>query len=73
MVLGNSKFEDPVSVALIKCILCEEEGGLCEFSRQKFAFGLYENQLHIFGGTRQGEVLNDINIIDIGKGQIHYH
>jgi hypothetical protein len=55
------------SVSLNDCILCNEEGGICDFSRQLFSFGLYENELHIFGGQREGEVLQDMIVLNLGN------
>ncbi len=53
-------------VTLNECMLCNEEGGICDFSRQLFSYGTYENELHVFGGIREGEVLQDLIVINMG-------
>ncbi len=53
------------AVELNECVICNEEGGICDFSRQQFSYGLYQNHLHVFGGKREGEVLQDLIVINI--------
>eukprot|EP00002_Diphylleia_rotans_P030967 TRINITY_DN640_c0_g1_i7.p1 TRINITY_DN640_c0_g1~~TRINITY_DN640_c0_g1_i7.p1 ORF type:complete len:2512 (+),score=542.25 TRINITY_DN640_c0_g1_i7:107-7642(+) len=50
---------------LDKCVACVDEGGVCEFGRQLFASAVIGNEMHVYGGVRQAEVLADILVIDL--------
>jgi hypothetical protein len=51
------------------CIECLDEGRNCTYGRQNFAFSSNEKEVHIFGGLRMRDPLEDIIIIDIGRDE----
>eukprot|EP00002_Diphylleia_rotans_P016595 TRINITY_DN322_c0_g1_i1.p1 TRINITY_DN322_c0_g1~~TRINITY_DN322_c0_g1_i1.p1 ORF type:complete len:2502 (+),score=409.05 TRINITY_DN322_c0_g1_i1:87-7592(+) len=53
---------------LLECLPCLDEGGLCRFSRQRFAHHLIGQELHVYGGIREGQVLHDVFILNIVTG-----
>ncbi len=58
------------TVELDKCIICDQDKGLCNFSRQRMVSGIIGNKLHVYGGSLNGQVLADILVIELGKYDI---
>eukprot|EP00002_Diphylleia_rotans_P039547 TRINITY_DN9193_c0_g2_i1.p1 TRINITY_DN9193_c0_g2~~TRINITY_DN9193_c0_g2_i1.p1 ORF type:complete len:2481 (-),score=465.82 TRINITY_DN9193_c0_g2_i1:92-7534(-) len=47
------------------CLECDAEDKKCSFQRKSFAYGLIGSHIHVYGGSRDGEILADMVVLDI--------
>eukprot|EP00002_Diphylleia_rotans_P016600 TRINITY_DN322_c0_g2_i1.p1 TRINITY_DN322_c0_g2~~TRINITY_DN322_c0_g2_i1.p1 ORF type:complete len:2542 (+),score=316.64 TRINITY_DN322_c0_g2_i1:99-7724(+) len=57
-------------IALHHCTKCDEEKGICSFSRQFPAIGFFQNELHIYGGITQTRVWQDVLVYSLDNYEI---
>eukprot|EP00002_Diphylleia_rotans_P035707 TRINITY_DN781_c0_g1_i10.p1 TRINITY_DN781_c0_g1~~TRINITY_DN781_c0_g1_i10.p1 ORF type:complete len:2527 (-),score=625.44 TRINITY_DN781_c0_g1_i10:128-7708(-) len=65
----DSKTVEIRNITLDECVKCADEGGICEFGRQRFmSFADQDGMMHVYGGVRQGEVLADMIVVELESG-----